>query len=129
MINNNHGYSVNFGSENALNLYNLPTGYWLEWRTYTLKKGYFIIDGEDKGHPGFSAITRNTISIFGETTLSGFLPGCAKIRSVKIVRDGNEFMSLKSVRIGNVGYMYDKVRRRFYGNNGTDAFIIGADKT
>lgn len=129
MINNGRGYAVRFGSEESLNVNNLPEGYWLEWRTYTLKKGYFIVDGDDMGHPGFSSITRSAFSIFGATSPSGFFPGCAKIRSVKIVRDGNEFMSLKSVRIGNVGYMYDKVRRRFYENNGTDAFIIGSDKT
>lgn len=32
------------------------------------------------------------------------------------------------VRIGNVGYMYDKVSCQLFGNNGTGNFILGPDK-
>lgn len=32
------------------------------------------------------------------------------------------------VRIGNVGYMYDKVSGQLFGNSGTGNFILGADK-
>ena len=33
------------------------------------------------------------------------------------------------VRKGKVGYMYDKVSKRLFGNQGTGSFIIGPDKT
>lgn len=33
------------------------------------------------------------------------------------------------VRVGNVGYMYDKVSGQLFGNQGTGQFIIGPDKT
>ena len=33
------------------------------------------------------------------------------------------------VRVGTVGYMYDRVSGQLFGNSGTGAFIIGPDKT
>lgn len=33
------------------------------------------------------------------------------------------------VRIGQVGYLYDKVSNQFFGNEGTGSFICGPDKT
>jgi hypothetical protein len=33
------------------------------------------------------------------------------------------------VRVGNVGYMYDKVSGQLFGNSGTGNFILGPDKT
>ena len=33
------------------------------------------------------------------------------------------------VRVGDVGYMYDRVSGELFGNSGTGAFIIGPDKT
>lgn len=32
------------------------------------------------------------------------------------------------VRVGNVGYMYDKVSKQLFKNNGTGSFILGSDK-
>lgn len=32
------------------------------------------------------------------------------------------------VRVGTVGYMYDKVSKQLFGNAGTGSFILGADK-
>lgn len=32
------------------------------------------------------------------------------------------------VRVGNVGYMYDKVSERLFGSQGTEPFIVGPDK-
>lgn len=33
------------------------------------------------------------------------------------------------VRVGDVGYMYDRVSGQLFGNSGTGAFVIGPDKT
>jgi hypothetical protein len=38
-------------------------------------------------------------------------------------------MDLIPVRIGNVGYMYDKVSGQLFENQGTGNFILGPDKT
>lgn len=37
-------------------------------------------------------------------------------------------MDMIPVRVGNVGYMYDKVSKQLFGNAGTGAFILGPDK-
>ena len=37
-------------------------------------------------------------------------------------------MHLIPVRVGNIGYMYDKVAKQLFGNAGTGSFILGPDK-
>ena len=32
------------------------------------------------------------------------------------------------VRVGSIGYMYDKVTEKLFGNQGTGAFVVGPDK-
>lgn len=48
--------------------------------------------------------------------------------SVSIRRNGALVRDFIPVRVGTVGYMYDRVSRRLFGNSGTGAFIIGPDK-
>ena len=31
------------------------------------------------------------------------------------------------VRIGTVGYLYDRISKRLFENQGTDAFVLGPD--
>lgn len=38
-------------------------------------------------------------------------------------------IDLIPVRVGTVGYMYDKVSKQLFGNAGTGSFILGPDKT
>lgn len=43
---------------------------------------------------------------------------------------GSKFRDFIPVRVGSVGYLYDKVTQTLFGNaNSTGAFILGADKT
>jgi hypothetical protein len=49
-----------------------------------------------------------------------------KLYSIKIVDNGVNF-DLIPVRIGQVGYLYDKVSGRLFGNSGTGSFILGPD--
>ena len=44
-------------------------------------------------------------------------------------KDDNLMAELIPVRVGTVGYMYDRVSGRLFGNSGTGAFVIGPDKT
>ena len=43
--------------------------------------------------------------------------------------DQNVNMDLIPVRVGQVGYMYDKVNGQLFGNSGTGDFVLGPDKT
>ena len=43
--------------------------------------------------------------------------------------EDNLMADLIPVRVGYVGYMYDRVSGQLFGNSGTGAFVIGPDKT
>ena len=51
-----------------------------------------------------------------------------KIKSVKLWRGSVFERDFIPVRVGNVGYMYDKVSGKLFGNAGTGSFILGPDK-
>lgn len=45
----------------------------------------------------------------------------------KIYKDDMIVFDLIPVRVGDVGYMYDKVSGKLFGNAGTGAFVLGPD--
>lgn len=45
----------------------------------------------------------------------------------KFYEYNNLIMDLIPVRIGDIGYMYDKVSGKLFGNEGTGEFILGPD--
>lgn len=50
-----------------------------------------------------------------------------KFRKVKITAGTDVLYDLKSVRVGQVGYMYDSISGSLFGNNGSGSFSIGSD--
>lgn len=48
-----------------------------------------------------------------------------RIRSVKIYDNNTLVFDMFSVRVGTVGYMYDRVSGQLFGNAGTGAFVLG----
>lgn len=50
-----------------------------------------------------------------------------KISSVKFSRGSEIVMDFIPVRIGSIGYMYDKVSKQLFANKGTGQFILGND--
>lgn len=70
-----------------------------------------------------SAIT--SVGIFkavGKTNVNGFT-----LYSCKWTLNGNLIYDLIPVRVGQVGYLYDKVSGELFGNDGSNDFIIGGD--
>lgn len=51
-----------------------------------------------------------------------------KIYSFVISENGTKKLDMIPVRVGSVGYMYDKVSGQLFGNAGTGSFILGPDK-
>lgn len=51
-----------------------------------------------------------------------------KISKLCIISNSNLLLDLIPVRIGTIGYMYDKVSGQLFGNAGTGNFILGPDK-
>jgi hypothetical protein len=50
-----------------------------------------------------------------------------RIRSLKIYDNNTLVFDMFSVRVGQVGYMYDRVSGQLFGNAGTGAFVLGPD--
>lgn len=51
-----------------------------------------------------------------------------RIYFIKFLELGEVKLDLIPVRVGTIGYMYDKVSGQLFGNAGTDDFILGPDK-
>ena len=54
-------------------------------------------------------------------------PFIGKIRRFWLENNGVRKIDYISVRVGQVGYMYDKVSKQLFGNSGTGSFTIGND--
>lgn len=50
-----------------------------------------------------------------------------KFHSFRIKKNDTIMYDLIPVRVGAVGYMFDKISRQLFGNNGTGDFILGPD--
>lgn len=51
-----------------------------------------------------------------------------RIYFIKFLELGEVKLDLIPVRVGTTGYMYDKVSRKLFANQGTNDFILGPDK-
>lgn len=51
-----------------------------------------------------------------------------KVYSFKIWQNGTLVRDYIPVRKGTVGYLYDRVTHKLFGNAGTGDFVIGPDK-
>ena len=52
-----------------------------------------------------------------------------RLYSLKFYQYGVLAADYRPVRVGDIGYLYDRVSGELFGNAGTGAFIIGTDKT
>ena len=50
-----------------------------------------------------------------------------KVYSFSLIMNGVKVLDFIPVRVGQTGYMYDKVSGKLFGNDGTDDFILGPD--
>lgn len=52
----------------------------------------------------------------------------AAVYSAQLIINNTLVRDFIPVRVGNVGYMYDRVSDQLFGNSGTGSFTLGADK-
>lgn len=72
----------------------------------------------------------NNIRLFGTAGVSAdYTKWYGNIYYVKISQGNKIIMDLIPVRVGSVGYMYDKISGRLLGNDGTGDFVLGNDIT
>lgn len=87
--------------------------------------GIYILDGVTQQTFTVSNFNTNLpITLFGRNSQGAFL---GKIFSAKITDVDDTLYDLIPVRIGQVGYMYDRVSEQLFGNSGTGDFILGPD--
>ena len=102
-------------------------------KTLTVNKNGFAIDSEvAQINKDSSRGTSGTLILFGCRRNGVFFtttPFAGRIYSAKMVSNGVSIFDFIPVRVGDVGYMYDRVSGQLFGNQGTGAFIIGPDKT
>ena len=69
------------------------------------------------------------IRLFGSAGVSAdYTKFRGKLYFVKISQGQNVIMDLIPVRVGQVGYMYDKISGQLFGNSGSGTFTLGPDK-
>ena len=71
--------------------------------------------------------TTLTIFLFGYNRYGSVNPTSQKLYACKISNGSTIILDLIPVRIGTVGYMYDRVSGQLFGNSGTDSFVLGPD--
>ena len=64
---------------------------------------------------------------FNGTSVGSF--GKVKLYAASIYSNGSLVHDFIPVRVGQVGYLYDKVSKTLLGNSGTGSFILGTDKS
>ena len=90
---------------------------------YITDKGYRIVlplVTTSSVHGSFYLYTFNTESLVINASM--------RIYSCELYSRNNRVRDFIPVRVGNVGYMYDRVSGQLFGNAGTGQFIIGPDK-
>ena len=75
-----------------------------------------------------SFVPTYNIRMFGSAgTVASYSKWAGRIYYLQITQGDSVVMNLIPVRVGTVGYMYDKVSKQLFGNDGTGDFILGGD--
>lgn len=127
----NSGYGLTM-EYNGSNQYKNMTTYTDTSRCYVhYYNGYFVwmkfgaldTKGKNTGQLGFGT---DTFNLFGHLAEPGIY-GHAKIYYAKVWKDGDLVRDMIPVRVGQVGYMYDRISGQLFGNVGSGSFTLGAD--
>lgn len=92
------------------------------------RQGRYIYKGDslvDSNTSTSDIFTTGDIYVFAVNGIQNYSQ--IRVKNVQIERNGEEYMTLKPVRKGNTGYLYDKVSGRLFGNQGTGDFVVGPD--
>ena len=97
--------------------------------TVDFGKDGLVIDGNTVSIPSYKTFHEQSapIAIFVRIGGSAYIKG--RLYVLQIYQSGVLVRDFISVRVVDVGYLYDRVSGQLFGNSGTGAFIIGLDKT
>lgn len=113
--------SMRFGNKYIINPFSPNTSY-----TIIANKTAFTINGTARAiNAKNTFVTPSNLFIFGNQIRAGAFI----LYYIKISKDGYLVRDFIPVRVGQVGYLYDKVSRQLFANAGSGNFILGNDKT
>lgn len=128
---NTYGFAIN-GSKTWVNPCNNPNSSiritYTRGIDYTLslKRGEITLNGTTYTNTSYVAnYSTKSLWIFRQRYNNSGMS--AKLYSLTISHSGNIIMDFIPVRVGTVGYLFDKISRELFGNNGSGSFTIGAD--
>lgn len=100
-----------------------------KWHNVKVTPNKAIVDGIDIALTQADAQYTKSLMLFARITTVDTITAYAKCRiaSFKIYCNGALVRDLIPVRVGNVGYMYDRVSGQLFGNQGTGEFVLGPD--
>ena len=87
---------------------------------------YIDVNGTTSSYAGSTLPQSNRRIVLFRHNSNYYFKG--KICAIKLWIEGSLVADLIPVRIGQVGYMYDKVSGQLFGNAGTGNFLLGNDK-
>ena len=104
--------------------------------TFKISGGKSYVDGVQTSTLYNSVVNlddfRYTLWVGNQNYQGGFNPNCSatnmQITFCKIWKNGVLVRDYIPVRRGMVGYLYDRVSGKLFGNAGTGAFVLGPDK-
>lgn len=141
----NIGFTLYTNSSNQINSWvvsgsTVPIGQLSIGDTYVIKVTFnkpqnriHVFNGITSSNNGNNNYTGNGIITLFMDNVNGTqtyaAPGKIKLYYCKVKSDNTLLIDAIPVRIGQVGYMYNKVSGKLFGNKGTGNFVLGPDKT
>lgn len=88
-----------------------------------------IINGSIKSITRASFVSTYTMYVFAMNAMgTASFKNKIKLYKMTIKENNTTIFDFIPVRVGQVGYLYDKVSKQLFGNMGTGNFILGSDK-
>lgn len=99
-------------------------------KTFVVRDGVVTANGTQVGtydQTKSLAAANDGVAIFARS--NGSQESVCRVYYAKLYGDGGALLrDLIPVRKGSVGYLYDRVHNRLFGNEGTGNFVVGPDK-
>ena len=133
----NDGYAFLAYRSNTAGLFEVPSDFWgktYEWNAHytnghqTLSIGNLATISANEGWVSGATQEGMRIIIGGMRTYGSKAKGI-RFGRIRIEHENILVRDYIPVRVGDVGYMYDRVSGELFGNAGTGAFIVGPYKT
>ena len=123
-----HGSNGYYYAINTTNNHRYTTNPLEMFFNYLNSKKFRVYGYGDRALSSLSFVPAYNIRMFGSAgVVASYSKWAGRIYYLRITQGESVVMNLIPVRVGTVGYMYDKVSKQLFGNDGTGDFILGND--